>query len=248
MLVHTGQHFDDDLSAVFFAELGVPAPDRELGISGGSNTSQTARQLAALEPVINEVAPDAVLVYGDTNSTLSGALAGAQAGVPVAHVEAGMRSFDRSMPEELNRVLVDHASRLLLCSSQVAVDNLGSEHVSGAVELVGDVMVDVAMTIQPRARTRLDLLSARGVEPGGYVLATAHRAGNVDVPARLRGARRSAAGDSVSRGVPGPPPHARAAARRRARRAPGARRADDPHATARLHRVDRAAVQRARPA
>src|SRR6201996_8288260 len=185
VLVHTGQHFDDDLSAVFFAELGVPAPDRELGISGGSNTSQTARQLAALEPVVDEVGPDAVLVYGDTNSTLSGALAGAQAGVPVAHVEAGMRSFDLSMPEELNRVLVDHASRLLLCSSQVAVDNLANEHVSGAVELVGDLMVDVAMTIQPRARTRLDLVSARGVEPGGYVLVTAHRAGNVDVPTRL---------------------------------------------------------------
>jgi len=185
VLVHTGQHFDDDLSAVFFTELGVPAPDRELGISGGSNTSQTARQLAALESVVNELEPDAVLVYGDTNSTLSGALAGAQAGVPVAHVEAGMRSFDPSMPEELNRVLVDHASRLLLCSSQVAVDNLLNEHVSGAVELVGDVMVDVAMTIQPRARTRVDLLRARGLEPGGYVLVTAHRAGNVDVPARL---------------------------------------------------------------
>jgi UDP-N-acetylglucosamine 2-epimerase (non-hydrolysing)/UDP-GlcNAc3NAcA epimerase len=185
VLIHTGQHFDDDLSAVFFAELGIPAPDRELDISGGSNTSQVARQLAALEPLVTEIGPDAVLVYGDTNSTLAGALAGAQAGIPVAHVEAGMRSFDRSMPEELNRVLVDHASRLLLCPSQVAVDNLRSEHVSGAVELVGDVMVDVASTIQPRARTRLDLLSARGVEPGAYVLVTAHRAGNVDVPARL---------------------------------------------------------------
>ncbi|MGZ4184893.1 MAG: non-hydrolyzing UDP-N-acetylglucosamine 2-epimerase [Solirubrobacteraceae bacterium] len=185
VLIHTGQHFDDDLSAVFFAELGIPTPDRELGISGGSNTSQVARQLAALEPLVTEIGPDAVLVYGDTNSTLAGALAGAQAGIAVAHVEAGMRSFDRSMPEELNRVLVDHASRLLLCSSQVAVDNLLSEHVSGAVELVGDVMVDVASTIQPRARTRLDLLSARGVEPGEYVLVTAHRAGTVDVPARL---------------------------------------------------------------
>jgi UDP-N-acetylglucosamine 2-epimerase (non-hydrolysing)/UDP-GlcNAc3NAcA epimerase len=96
-----------------------------------------------------------------------------------------MRSFDRSMPEELNRVIVDHASRLLLCSSQVAVDNLSNEHVSGAIELVGDVMVDVALTIQPRARTRLDLVTARGVQPGGYVLATAHRAGNVDAGARL---------------------------------------------------------------
>jgi UDP-N-acetylglucosamine 2-epimerase (non-hydrolysing)/UDP-GlcNAc3NAcA epimerase len=185
VLLHTGQHFDDDLSAVFFAELGVPAPERELGISGGSNTSQVARQLAALESLVKEIGPDAVLVYGDTNSTLAGALAGAQAGVPVAHVEAGMRSFDRSMPEELNRVLVDHASRLLLCSSQVAVDNLENEHVSGAIELVGDVMVDVALTIQPKARERLDLLGARGVEPGAYVLVTAHRAGNVDVPSRL---------------------------------------------------------------
>ena len=185
VLIHTGQHFDDDLSAVFFAELGVPAPDRELAISGGSNTSQVARQLAALEPLVKEIGPDAVLVYGDTNSTLAGALAGAQAGVAVAHVEAGMRSFDRSMPEELNRVLVDHASRLLLCSSQVAVDNLKNEHVSGAIELVGDVMVDVALTIQPKARERLDLLDARGVEPGAYVLVTAHRAGNVDVPSRL---------------------------------------------------------------
>ena len=123
-LVHTGQHFDDELSAVFFAELGLPAPERELGIALGSNTSQTARMLSALEPVLGEERPDAVLVYGDTNSTLAGALAGAQAGVPVAHVEAGMRSFDRSMPEELNRVLVDHLSALLLCSSESAAANL----------------------------------------------------------------------------------------------------------------------------
>ncbi|HYB31583.1 MAG TPA: UDP-N-acetylglucosamine 2-epimerase, partial [Solirubrobacteraceae bacterium] len=148
LLVHTGQHFDDDLSAVFFSELGLPAPDLELGIALGSNTSQTARMLGALEPVLRDALPDAVLVYGDTNSTLAGALAGAQAGIPVAHVEAGMRSFDRSMPEELNRVLVDHASSLLLCSSAVAVSNLGSEGVRGGIELVGDVMVDVALAVQ----------------------------------------------------------------------------------------------------
>jgi UDP-GlcNAc3NAcA epimerase len=124
-------------------------------------------------------------VYGDTNSTLAGALAGAQGGAPVAHVEAGMRSFDRSMPEELNRVLADHASSLLLCSSDVAVSNLRRESVNGAVELVGDVMVDVALGVQPRARERLNLLHERGVEPGRYVLATAHRAGNVDDPERL---------------------------------------------------------------
>jgi UDP-N-acetylglucosamine 2-epimerase (non-hydrolysing)/UDP-GlcNAc3NAcA epimerase len=141
--------------------------------------------LDALEAVVAETAPEAVLVYGDTNSTLAGALAGAQAGVSVAHVEAGMRSFDRSMPEELNRVLADHASSLLLCSSDVAVSNLHREGVSGAVELVGDVMVDVALGVQPRARERLELLRERGVEPGQYVLATAHRAGNVDDPERL---------------------------------------------------------------
>ena len=185
VLVHTGQHFDDELSSVFFTELGLPAPDRELGVALGSNTSQTARMLSALEPVLRDAVPDAVLVYGDTNSTLAGALAGAQAGVPVAHVEAGMRSFDRSMPEELNRVLVDHAASLLLCSSSVAVSNLRREGAAGEIELVGDVMVDVALATQPRARTRLDLVAARGLEPGQYLLATAHRAGNVDAPARL---------------------------------------------------------------
>jgi UDP-N-acetylglucosamine 2-epimerase (non-hydrolysing)/UDP-GlcNAc3NAcA epimerase len=185
ILVHTGQHFDDELSAVFFAELGLPAPDRELGIALGSNTSQTARMLAALESVIGEVKPDAVLVYGDTNSTLAGALAGAQARVPVAHVEAGMRSFDRAMPEELNRVLADHASSLLLCSSETAAANLRAEGVAGAVEVVGDVMVDVALMLQPRARARSDVLDTYGVSEREFVLATAHRAGNVDDPARL---------------------------------------------------------------
>ena len=186
ILVHTGQHFDDRLSAVFFAELGLPVPDRQLGINLGSSSSQTARMLAALEPVLSDEAPDAVLVYGDTNSTLAGALSGAQARVPVAHVEAGMRSFDRSMPEELNRVLTDHASALLLCSTEVAMTNLRHEAVAGRAELVGDVMVDVATAIQPRARERADLVRARGLEPGGYLLATAHRAGNVDDPERLR--------------------------------------------------------------
>jgi UDP-N-acetylglucosamine 2-epimerase len=186
LLVHTGQHFDDRLSAIFFSELGLPVPDHELGISLGSASSQTARMLQALEPVVQESAPDVLLVYGDTNSTLAGALAGAQAGVPVAHVEAGMRSFDRSMPEELNRVLVDHASSLLLCPSEVAMTNLRHESVAGATELVGDVMVDVALATQPEARKRDDLVTARGVAPGEYVLATAHRAGNVDDPARLR--------------------------------------------------------------
>jgi UDP-GlcNAc3NAcA epimerase len=185
LLVHTGQHFDDLLSAIFFSELGLPEPDEQLGVALGSSSSQTARMLTALEPVLARAAPDVVLVYGDTNSTLAGALVAAQASIPVAHVEAGMRSFDRSMPEELNRVLVDHASALLLCSSEVAMANLRHEGVSGLAELVGDVMVDVAVEIQAEARERTDLVTARGLSPGGYVLATAHRAGNVDDPARL---------------------------------------------------------------
>jgi UDP-N-acetylglucosamine 2-epimerase len=186
LLVHTGQHHDDELSTIFVTELGVPRPERELGIHSGTNTDQTARMLAALGPLVAQERPDLVLVYGDTNSTLAGGLAGAQAGVPVAHVEAGMRSFDRAMPEELNRVLTDHLSDLLLCPSPTAVANLEREHVAGRVELVGDVMVDVALLFQPRARADDAPLRAAGVSAGDYVLATAHRAGNVDAPARLR--------------------------------------------------------------
>jgi UDP-N-acetylglucosamine 2-epimerase len=186
LLVHTGQHHDDELSTIFITELGVPRPERELGIHGGSNTAQTARMLAALEPILEAAGPDVVLVYGDTNSTLAGGLAAAQRQVPVAHVESGMRSFDRAMPEELNRVLTDHLSDLLLCPSQTAVDNLADENIAGRIELVGDVMVDVAMLFQPRARADDEPLHAAGVQPGEYVVATAHRAGNVDDPARLR--------------------------------------------------------------
>jgi UDP-GlcNAc3NAcA epimerase len=186
VLVHTGQHYDDSLSQVFFTELGLARPERELGIGGGSNTSQTARMLAALEPLIDELAPAAALVYGDTNSTLAGALAAAQAGVPVVHVEAGMRSFDRAMPEELNRVLTDHMGELLLCPSATAAENLRAESVAGRVEVVGDVMVDVALRWQPAARARAEVPGAYGLTPGGYLLLTAHRAGNVDDPERLR--------------------------------------------------------------
>jgi UDP-GlcNAc3NAcA epimerase len=186
VLVHTGQHHDDSLSRVFFTELGLQRPERELGISGGSNTSQTSRMLAALEPLLADVRPAAALVYGDTNSTLAGALAAAQARIPVVHVEAGMRSFDRTMPEELNRVLVDHLGELLLCSSPGAAENLRAESVSGHVEIVGDVMVDVALRWQPAARANVEAPAARGLQSGAYLLLTAHRAGNVDDPDRLR--------------------------------------------------------------
>ncbi len=174
VMVHTGQHYDDDMSRVFFDELGLPRPEHRLDLGGGSNTTQTARMLAAVGDLLRAEAPDAVLVYGDTNSTLAGALAAAQARIPVAHVEAGMRSFDRAMPEELNRVLTDHASDLLLCPSEAPAANLRAERVGGRIEVVGDVMVDVAqlVTVEPRS--------------GNYVAVTAHRAGTVDDPARLR--------------------------------------------------------------
>jgi UDP-N-acetylglucosamine 2-epimerase (non-hydrolysing)/UDP-GlcNAc3NAcA epimerase len=185
LLVYTGQHYDDSLSSVFFAELGLARPDHELGIGGGTNTSQIARMLAALEPLLAEPSPDLALVYGDTNSTLAGALAAAQGGVAVVHVEAGMRSFDRTMPEERNRVLTDHLSGLLLCASELAAENLKGESISGQIEVVGDVMVDVALRRQPLARADTETLRLHGVEPGDYLLCTAHRAGNVDDPARL---------------------------------------------------------------
>ena len=184
-IVHTGQHYDDELSKVFFDELGVPAPDRELGAGSGSNTAQTARMLGALEPVLSELAPDLVLVYGDTNSTLAGALAASQGGFRLGHVEAGMRSFDRTMPEELNRALTDHASDLLLCSTTTAMANLDRENAPGEAHLVGDVMADVSLAFRDIAAERSTILADLGLEPDGYLAVTAHRAGNVDSPERL---------------------------------------------------------------
>jgi UDP-GlcNAc3NAcA epimerase len=185
VLVHTGQHYDRELSEVFFEELDLPEPEHHFDLGGGTNTAQTARMLSALEPLLAQERPDLVLVYGDTNSTLAGALAATQAGIPVAHVEAGMRSFDRTMPEELNRVLSDHASSLLLCSSDASAANLRNESVHGEVTVVGDVMVDIAQLLAPRAAARTDVLEQFGLESGQFVLATAHRAGNVDDPDRL---------------------------------------------------------------
>jgi UDP-GlcNAc3NAcA epimerase len=186
LIVHTGQHYDDELSSVFFDELGVPAPDRQLGAASGSNTAQTARILAALEPLLDELRPALALVYGDTNSTLAGALAAAQAGLPVGHVEAGMRSFDRTMPEELNRVLTDHASDLLLCSTETALRNLEREAARGEAHLVGDVMADVSLAFRDIAAARSTILADLELEAGSYLAVTAHRAGNVDPPDRLR--------------------------------------------------------------
>jgi UDP-N-acetylglucosamine 2-epimerase len=185
LLVHTGQHYDEDLSRIFFEELAVPSPDRELGVGSGSAPEQTARILARLEPVLGEWRPDLALVYGDTTSTLAGALGAAQLGIPVAHVEAGMRSGDWAMPEELNRVLTDHASDLLFCSTEAAVANLRRECAHGRIELVGDVMADVSLAFAAVAEERSHALEQHGLEAGRYLLVTAHRAGNVDDPDRL---------------------------------------------------------------
>jgi UDP-N-acetylglucosamine 2-epimerase (non-hydrolysing)/UDP-GlcNAc3NAcA epimerase len=185
VIVHTGQHYDDELSRIFFDELGVPAPAHELDAGGGSNTAQTARILERLEPILADLSPKLVLVYGDTNSTLAGALAARQAGIATGHVEAGMRSFDRAMPEELNRVLTDHASDLLLCSTDTAVANLEREGARGEIHLVGDAMADVSLAFRDIAEERSEILADLDLEPGSYLVVTAHRAGNVDDPERL---------------------------------------------------------------
>jgi UDP-GlcNAc3NAcA epimerase len=185
-LIHSGQHHDEELSTVFFAQLGLPAPDHLLGVAGGSNASQLARMLAALDSLLGELQPDAVLVYGDTNTTLAGALAAADRAIPVLHVEAGMRSFDRSQPEERNRVLTDQLSSLLLCPTAAAVAQLRDEGAPGAAVVVGDVMVDVALANRERALAAGPaVLASVGVAPQRYVLATAHRAATVDDPLAL---------------------------------------------------------------
>lgn len=179
-LIHTGQHHDEQMSDVFFAQLDLPTPDHNLGVAGGSNSDQTARMIAALEPLLVDAAPDVVLVYGDTNSTLAGALVAAQLNVPLVHVEAGLRSFDRTMPEELNRVLCDAAASLLLAPGPAAAENLAREGVAGRVVITGDVMGDLVRSMKDRF-TMPDLPA----ESGEFFLVTAHRAANVDDPARL---------------------------------------------------------------
>jgi UDP-N-acetylglucosamine 2-epimerase len=186
VLVHTGQHYDDNMSAVFFAELDLPQPDVNLGVGSGPHGAQTAAMLAGIEQVLLAEKPDWVLVYGDTNSTLAGALAAAKLHIPVAHVEAGLRSFNRVMPEEINRVLTDHIADLLFCPSQTAVDNLAQEGVTRGVHLVGDVMADALAYAAERAPTHSDILQRLGLTEKGFLLATVHRAENTDDPARLR--------------------------------------------------------------
>lgn len=185
ILMHTGQHFDDNMSKVFFDELGIPEPKYNLEISGGQHGAMTGRMLEAIEKVLLAERPDWVLIYGDTNSTLAGALAAVKLHVPVAHVEAGLRSFNMRMPEEVNRVLSDHVSTLLFCPTNLAVHNLAAEGITDGVSNVGDVMFDVALHFRERARQQSSILSTLNLKEGGFVLATCHRAENTDDPARL---------------------------------------------------------------
>ena len=182
--VHTGQHFDREMSDIFFEELGMPAPDHHLGIHGGGHGEMTGRMMIALEALFGELQPDVVMVYGDTNSTLAGALVAAKLYVPIAHVEAGLRSF-RPMPEEINRVLADRVSRWLFCPTPTAVENLAAEGISDGVHFVGDVMYDTTLAMIKRARERSTILTRLGLEGGGFDLATVHRAENTDSPQAL---------------------------------------------------------------
>jgi len=185
-LVHTGQHHDEQMSAIFFNELLLPPPALHLGVHGGSHGEMTGRMLELLERDLLEVRPDMVLVYGDTNSTLAGALAAAKLGVPVAHVEAGLRSFNRRMPEEINRVVTDHLSSLLLCPTSTSVTNLRREGIDRGVVHVGDVMFDASLAAAGIAAGRSTVIADLGLPERAYVVATVHRAENTDDPQRLR--------------------------------------------------------------
>ncbi len=184
VLVHTGQHYDPELADLFFDELDIPAPDHALEIGAGTPSAQLALILQRLDPLLEREHPDMVLVYGDTTTTLGGALAAAKRDIPVAHVEAGLRSFVRSMPEEQNRVVTDHLSELLFVPTDTAVANLAREGITAGVHKVGDVMYDAALLFAPVAARR-EGAAAFGLAAGGYVLATVHRAAATDTPEAL---------------------------------------------------------------
>jgi UDP-GlcNAc3NAcA epimerase len=185
IMIHTGQHFDADMSDRFFDELSIPAPKYHLGIGGGSHGEMTGRMLQAIEAILVTERPDRVIVYGDTNSTLAGALAAAKLHIPVAHVEAGLRSYNRQMPEEINRILTDHVSDLLLCPTTASIDNLAREGITKGVHHTGDVMFDVCCYSARVASMRSSILADLGLAHGGFSIATVHRAENTDDPRRL---------------------------------------------------------------
>ncbi|MBA1443562.1 MAG: UDP-N-acetylglucosamine 2-epimerase (non-hydrolyzing) [Gammaproteobacteria bacterium] len=185
-LVHTGQHYDSNMSDVFFKELGIPKPQRNLEIGSGNHGAQTGRMLEALEQVMLEEKPDWVLVFGDTNSTLAGTLAAVKLHIPIAHVEAGLRSFNKRMPEEINRILTDHAASLLFTPTNTATHHLEQEGIaSSLIEQVGDVMYDAALYYGEVAHQKSQVLDRLGLQPEGYILSTVHRAENTNDPKRL---------------------------------------------------------------
>lgn len=192
VIIHTGQHFDADMSDVFFEELNIPKPDYNLGINSASHGAMTGRMLEKIEEILIKEKPDWVLVYGDTNSTLAGALAAVKLHIPIAHVEAGLRSFNREMPEEINRVLTDHCADILFCPTQTAVDNLYKEGIkekaktATCVVLVGDVMYDSVLYNLKFSEKRSDIIKKFKLIPKKYTLATVHRAENTDDPRRLK--------------------------------------------------------------
>jgi UDP-N-acetylglucosamine 2-epimerase len=186
VLVHTGQHYDHGMSQIFFDELDISEPELNLGVGSGSHGWQTGQMLVRIEEVLLEEKPDFVMVYGDTNSTLAGALAAVKLNLPVAHVEAGLRSFNRDMPEEHNRVVADHCADVLFCPTQTAVDNLAREGVTNGVHLVGDTMYDAVLQCAERARKRSTILEDLNLKPKTYLLTTIHRPYNTDIPENLQ--------------------------------------------------------------
>jgi len=179
ILIHTGQHYDREMSNVFFTSLNIPKPDYNLGVGSGGPGEQVGKMIIAVEEVLLKEEPDAVLVYGDTNSTLAGTLAAVKMNIPVAHVEAGLRSYNRKMPEEINRVIVDHISNILFCPTKTAVRNLGKEGIRKNVHLVGDVMYDIALVMRKTAE-KSRIIKKLGMDENGYLLATIHRPSNTD--------------------------------------------------------------------
>ncbi|MBW1999734.1 MAG: UDP-N-acetylglucosamine 2-epimerase (non-hydrolyzing) [Deltaproteobacteria bacterium] len=190
-LLHTGQHYDYGMSKIFFEEMGIPEPDVNLAVGSGTQGWQTGKMLMGIEEVLLAEKPDWVLVYGDTNSTLAGALAAVKLHMPVSHVEAGLRSFNREMPEEHNRLLTDHCSELLFCPTQTAVDNLASEGIRHGVHLVGDTMHDAVLQYAAVASERSRILQDLGLNPKGYLLATIHRPYNTDIAGNLENILRA---------------------------------------------------------
>lgn len=186
IIIHTGQHFDKNMSEVFFEELDIPEPEYNIGVSGGGHGAMTGVMMEKLEPLVQEINPEWVLVYGDTNSTLAGALTAAKLNIPVAHVEAGLRSFNRAMPEEINRVLTDHCAELLFAPTDTATQNLHNEGVRPErISQVGDVMFDAALYYRDKAKRTSQILIKNRFQPKGYALATIHRQENTDNPSQL---------------------------------------------------------------